>query len=53
MTAYASYCNPNVHNNKDITKTREQSAHKAHQHNYLGVDKKPIALDVLTMVLHH
>jgi len=28
----------------------EQSAHNVQQYNYLDVDKKPIALDVLMMI---
>ena len=52
MTAYASYYNLKVYNNKDTAKTMEQSVRQmnmAQQHNYL---ENPIALDARTMALY-
>ena len=56
MTAYATYYNPKLCNSKDTTKIMEQLAHQMNmvqQHDYLDMDKNPIANDVPTMASYH
>ena len=55
MDAYTFYYNPYVCNNKDTTRTMEQSAHQmnmAQKHYYLVEHEKPIAHDAPMMDLY-